>query len=78
MFERFTQQARRVVVLAQEERAFSTTTTSGTEHLMLGLIADQEGKAARVLRDLDRAGGARQRWSRSSAEVKGLPRDTYV
>ena len=52
MFERFTQQARRVVVLAQEEARHLDHDYIGTEHLMLGLIADQEGVAARVLRDL--------------------------
>jgi dihydroneopterin aldolase len=52
MFERFTQQARRVVVLAQEEARYLDHDYIGTEHLMLGLIADEEGVAARVLRDL--------------------------
>ena len=52
MFERFTQQARRVVVLAQEEARYLDHDYIGTEHLMLGLIADQEGVAARVLRHL--------------------------
>ena len=52
MFERFTQQARRVVVLAQEEARLLDHNYIGTEHLMLGLIADEEGVAGRVLRDL--------------------------
>jgi len=49
MFERFTNRARRVVVLAQEEARRLKHDYIGTEHILLGLIADGEGTAARVL-----------------------------
>src|SRR6266702_3218812 len=52
MFERFTDQARRVVVLAQEEARRLDHDYIGTEHVLLGLIREGEGVAARVLRDL--------------------------
>ena len=53
MFERFTDRARRVIVLAQEEARLLNHNYIGTEHLLLGLLADGEGKAARVLQSLD-------------------------
>src|SRR6266487_4139405 len=49
MFERFTDRARRVVVLAQEEARLLNHDWIGTEHLLLGLIQEQEGVAARAL-----------------------------
>ncbi|HEX3623032.1 MAG TPA: Clp protease N-terminal domain-containing protein [Acidimicrobiales bacterium] len=49
MFERFTDRARRVVVLAQEEARLLGHNYIGTEHILLGLIAEQEGLAAKVL-----------------------------
>ena len=49
MFERFTDQARRVVVLAQEEGRILNHHYIGTEHLLLGLISEGEGVAAQVL-----------------------------
>jgi len=49
MFERFTDRARRVVVLAQEEARLLDHDWIGTEHLLLGLIQEQEGVAARAL-----------------------------
>jgi ATP-dependent Clp protease ATP-binding subunit ClpC len=52
MFERFTERARRVVVLAQEESRLLGHNYIGTEHLLLGLLAEQEGVAARALRSL--------------------------
>jgi ATP-dependent Clp protease ATP-binding subunit ClpC len=52
MFERFTDRARRVVVLAQEESRLLGHNYIGTEHLLLGLLAEQEGVAARALRSL--------------------------
>jgi ATP-dependent Clp protease ATP-binding subunit ClpC len=49
MFERFTDRARRVVVLAQEEARLLDHNYIGTEHLLLGLIQEQEGVAASAL-----------------------------
>jgi Clp amino terminal domain, pathogenicity island component len=53
MFERFTDRARRVVVLAQEEARGLDHNYIGTEHLLLGLIAEGDGVAARTLESLD-------------------------
>jgi ATP-dependent Clp protease ATP-binding subunit ClpC len=53
MFERFTDRARRVVVLAQEEARMLEHNYIGTEHLLLGLIHEGEGVAAKALRALD-------------------------
>jgi ATP-dependent Clp protease ATP-binding subunit ClpC len=53
MFERFTDGARRVVVLAQEEAMLLNHNYIGTEHLLLGLIHEDEGVAARALQSLD-------------------------
>ncbi|MBI4743849.1 MAG: ATP-dependent Clp protease ATP-binding subunit [Actinobacteria bacterium] len=52
MFERFTERARRVVVYAQEEARQLNQNYIGTEHLLLGLIREEEGVAARALREL--------------------------
>jgi len=52
MFERFTDRARRVVVLAQEEARGLNHGFIGTEHLLLGLIAEGEGIGGKVLADL--------------------------
>src|SRR6478736_2830164 len=49
MFERFTDRARRVVVLAQEEAKMLNHNYIGTEHILLGLIHEGEGVAAQVL-----------------------------
>jgi ATP-dependent Clp protease ATP-binding subunit ClpC len=49
MFERFTDRARRVVVLAQEEARLLNHNYIGTEHLLLGLIREDEGVAAKAL-----------------------------
>jgi ATP-dependent Clp protease ATP-binding subunit ClpC len=49
MFERFTDKARRVVVLAQEEARMLDHNYIGTEHLLLGLIPEGEGVAAQAL-----------------------------
>src|SRR5919197_6387634 len=49
MFERFTDRARRVVVLAQEEALQLSHNYIGTEHILLGLIREGEGVAAQVL-----------------------------
>jgi ATP-dependent Clp protease ATP-binding subunit ClpC len=53
MFERFTHRARRVVVLAQEESQRLSHNYIGSEHLLLGLLAEQEGVAARALESLN-------------------------
>jgi ATP-dependent Clp protease ATP-binding subunit ClpA len=53
MFERFTDRARRVVVLAQEEARMLEHNYIGTEHLLLALIHEGEGVAAAALRALD-------------------------
>jgi ATP-dependent Clp protease ATP-binding subunit ClpC len=52
MFERFTDRARRVVVLAQEEARLLNHNYVGTEHLLLGLIHEQQGVAAKALGSL--------------------------
>jgi ATP-dependent Clp protease ATP-binding subunit ClpC len=53
MFERFTERARQVVVLAQEEARILKHNYIGTEHILLGLLCEEEGLAARVLESLD-------------------------
>lgn len=52
MFERFTEKARRVVVYAQEEARMLNQNYIGTEHLLLGLIREEEGIAARAIKNL--------------------------
>ncbi len=58
MFERFTDRARRVVVLAQEEARLLNHNYIGTEHILLGLIAEADGVAAKVLEQLGISGTA--------------------
>jgi ATP-dependent Clp protease ATP-binding subunit ClpC len=53
MFERFTDNARQVVVAAQDEARALRHNYIGTEHLLLGLLRDEEGIAARVLHLFD-------------------------
>jgi len=53
MFERFTDRARRVVVLAQEEAKMLNHNYIGTEHILLGLIHEGEGVAAKALEQLE-------------------------
>src|SRR5690349_21403210 len=53
MFERFTERARQVVVLAQEEARTLKHNYIGTEHILLGLLREDEGLAARVRESLD-------------------------
>jgi ATP-dependent Clp protease ATP-binding subunit ClpA len=88
MFERFTDRARRVVVLAQEEARMRNHNYIGTEHILLGLIREGEGVAAQVLvtlgADLNRVrqqviqllhgprGAEREGWATASRE-RGLP-----
>jgi ATP-dependent Clp protease ATP-binding subunit ClpC len=52
MFERFTDRARRVVVLAQEEARRLNHNYIGTEHILLGLLSEGEGVAAKALEEL--------------------------
>ena len=52
MFERFTDRARRVVVLSQEEARIAGHDSVTTEHVLLGLIHEGDGVAARVLESL--------------------------
>ena len=53
MFKRFTERAREVVVLAQHEARALKHNYIGTEHILLGLLREEEGLAARVLQSLD-------------------------
>ena len=53
MFERFTERARQVVVLAQDEARALKHNYIGTEHILLGLLREEEGLAARVLDSLE-------------------------
>ncbi len=53
VFERFTERARQVVVLAQEEARRLKHNYVGTEHILLGLLREEDGLAARVLESLD-------------------------
>ena len=53
VFERFTDRARQVVVLAQDEARALRHNYIGTEHILLGLLREEEGLAARVLESLD-------------------------
>jgi ATP-dependent Clp protease ATP-binding subunit ClpC len=52
VFERFTERARQVVVLAQEEARILKHNYIGTEHVLLGLLREEEGIGARVLESL--------------------------
>ena len=52
MFERFTDQARRVIVLAQEETRLLNHNYIGTEHILLGLVHEADGGAAQALESL--------------------------
>ena len=51
-WERFTQRARRVLSLAQEEAERLNHSYIGSEHVLIGLIREEGGVAGRVLRDL--------------------------
>jgi ATP-dependent Clp protease ATP-binding subunit ClpC len=53
MFERFTDRARRVVVLAQDEARMLNHRYIGTEHILLALIDEGEGVAARALAEME-------------------------
>jgi ATP-dependent Clp protease ATP-binding subunit ClpC len=68
MFERFTDQARRVIALAQEEARTRDCRRVGTEHLLLGLIQEREGIALAVLESL---GISPEMVRRQVAEITG-------
>ncbi len=53
MFERFTDRARRVLVLAREEARLLNNDFIGTEHILLGLIHEGDGLAAKALESLN-------------------------
>jgi ATP-dependent Clp protease ATP-binding subunit ClpC len=53
VFERFTDRARRVVVFAQEEARLLNHNHIGTEHILLGLLREEEGVAAKALASMD-------------------------
>ena len=53
MFQRFTERARHAVVLAQDEARSLRHNYIGTEHLLLGLLREQDGAAFRILQSLD-------------------------
>lgn len=58
MFGRFTQRAQKVLLLAQEEARLMNYPFVGTEHILLGLVREGEGVAARVLREMGISAGA--------------------
>lgn len=53
MYERFTERARQVVVLAQDEARTALNNYVGAEHILIGLLREEEGLAARILASLD-------------------------
>ena len=76
MFERFTDRARRVIVLAQDEARMLNHNYIGTEHILLGLINEEEGLAARALKTLgvrldDTRRGVEDIIGRGAKEQKG-------
>ncbi len=81
MFERFTDRARRVVVLAQEEARMLSHNYIGTEHILLGLIHEGEGVAAKALESLgisldavrQPAERRRREQSRDVGDAQGAP-----
>ena len=64
MFERFTDEARNAVVAAQREASALDHGWIGTEHLLLALLADADGRGGRVLRDF----GVDVAWARGEVE----------
>src|SRR5947199_120657 len=82
MFERFTDRARRVVVLAQEEARMLDHNYIGTEHRLLGLVREGEGVAAQVLQtlggDLDRVRQAVIRRLRELGQAPSAPREEEI
>lgn len=62
MFERYTERARQVIVLGQDEARLLKHNYIGTEHLLLGLLREEEGLAARTLEHLDVDVESVRRW----------------
>ncbi len=77
MFERFTDRARRVVVLAQEEARMLNHNYIGTEHILLGLIHEGEGVAAKSLESLGISLEASVVRSRKSSAKDSRPRPAH-
>jgi ATP-dependent Clp protease ATP-binding subunit ClpC len=73
MFERFTDPARRVLAVAQEEAKIRNCNRVGTEHLLLGLIHEREGMAAEALESL---GISLEAVRRKIEEITGQPQET--
>ena len=74
VFERFTERARQVVVLAQDEARALKHGYIGTEHLLLGLLREEEGLAARVLESLNvDVAGVRAQVARIVGEGDEIP-----
>ena len=71
MFERFTERARRVIILAREEAGRFRHDFVGTEHILLGLIRDGEGIATAVLQRLGLARDAE--WLTAEGDLRTLP-----
>ena len=69
MFERFTDRARRVVVLAQEEARLLNHNYIGTEHILLGLIQEGEGVASKALESLGISLDAVREWARKNGHT---------
>ena len=67
MFERFTERARQVVVLAQDEARLLKHNYIGTEHILLGPVRENEGVAAPILLDFDAERMRKRFVTRSSA-----------
>ena len=66
-FDKFTERARKVLTLAQEEATRFNHNYIGTEHLLLGLVREGEGVAAKVLSNLGvELNACAARWSSSS------------
>ena len=77
MFERFTDRARRVVVLAQEEAKMLNHNYIGTEHILLGLIHEGEGVAAKALESLGISLDA-VREQLKTAEARGFGDEDFI
>jgi ATP-dependent Clp protease ATP-binding subunit ClpC len=74
MFERFSERARRVVVLAQDEARTLKQGTVGTEHLLLGILALDDGVAGQVLEDVGvRLPEARRRVAHMIGQADHVP-----
>src|SRR5207253_50848 len=76
-FERFTERAKKVLTLAQEEAERSHHSYIGTEHLLLGLLREGEGLAAKVLNNLGvEIGKVRQTIEKVRTEIERLLHDS--